>query len=502
MAASDISRSRPTYGNWRTPRSSGLGALGLLATVIVFTGLVLMIVMMMTVGLVAAGVVAVVCVVLIGVLTVRDRHSKTLGQRILARVAWWRTRRVGAHLYRSGPLGRTPWGTYQLPGLAAASELSEYQDSYGRPFALLRVPATGHYTVVLSTEPDGAALVDPEQVDLWVAHWGAWLAALGQEPSLTAAAVTVETAPDSGSRLRREVATHTDPAAPPIAQQMLDEVMATYPQGSAVTRAWVTLTFTAAVHAGGRRRDANEMGRELASRLPGLTQGLHATGAGAARPMTAQQLCEVVRVAYDPAVARLLDEAHAAAEHVELTWPDAGPTATQARWDSYAHDSAVSRSWTMTVAPRGEVQSQVLAQLLAPHPDIDRKRVTLLYRPLDPATAARLVEADKRNADLRVSSTHHPSARVLLEKRAADATAAEEARGAGLLNFGAVVTATVTDQARFADAGAAVDNLAATARLQLRPAYGAQDSAFLAGLPLGLVLSQHLKVPSELRAAM
>ena len=44
------------------------------------------------------------------------------------------------------------------------------------------------------------------------------------------------------------------------------------------------------------------MGRDLAARLPALTQSLHATGAGAARPMSAQELCEVVRIAYDPHV--------------------------------------------------------------------------------------------------------------------------------------------------------------------------------------------------------
>ena len=69
---------------------------------------------------------------------------------------------------------------YQLPGLAAKSTLYEFTDSYKRPFALLHVPATSHFTVIFSTEPDGASLVDPEQVDAWVANWGGWLAGLGR----------------------------------------------------------------------------------------------------------------------------------------------------------------------------------------------------------------------------------------------------------------------------------------------------------------------------------
>ncbi len=75
----------------------------------------------------------------------------------------------------------------------------------------------------------------------------------------------------------------------------------------------------------------------------------------------------------------------------------------------------------------------------------------------------------------------------------------EAADGAGLVNFGMVVTATVEDPAVVADARAAVDTLSAQARILLRPVYGSQDSAFAAGLPLGLVLPDHLAIPRELR---
>lgn len=83
--------------------------------------------------------------------------------------------------------------------------------------------------------------------------------------------------------------------------------------------------------------------------------------------------------------------------------------------------------------------------------------------------------------------------------RSAAATASEEASGAGLVQFGMLVTATVGDPGREADTRTAVDNLAATARLRLRPVYGSQDSAFAAALRLGLVLPKHIKIPAELR---
>ena len=129
------------------------------------------------------------------------------------------------------------------------------------------------------TDPDGASLVDQRDVDVWVAHWGEWLATLADEPSLIAASVTVETAPDSGARLQREVTSRMDPSAPgDRAGRCSNDVMQTYPAGSATIKAYVALTFTAAPRDGGKRREQGEVARDLASRLPGLTQDLTSHG--------------------------------------------------------------------------------------------------------------------------------------------------------------------------------------------------------------------------------
>ncbi|WP_424466084.1 SCO6880 family protein [Pseudoclavibacter helvolus] len=494
-----MTRQVRTYGNWRKPTSAGLLGLGSIGTALLLGGLVVVVVAVMLSGIVAALIVAAVLGVALLLLVVRDAHGKNALARIGARSGWALSRARGEASYRSGPIGRVPWATFQLPGIAAPTRLSEHVDSHGRPFALLLTPAVGSCTVVLGAEPDGAALVDQEQIDAWVAEWGHWLSSLGDEQGIEAASVTIETAPDSGTRLKREVAMNLDANAPAFARAVLEETVAAYPEGSSTVKAFVALTFQSALRTGGRRRGPDELARELGARLPGITAGLQATGAGAAQPLTAQEVCEVVRVAFDPAVAALIDEAHAAGETPELAWTDVGPAAARASWDGYRHDSAYSTTWAMTVAPRGSVQSSVLARLLAPHRDIARKRVTLLYRPIDAARAAALVEADLSAAQFRQTSTSKPAARDTLAVRAAAATASEEASGAGLINFGALVTATVLDAEHELDARAAIDNLAATARLRLRPVYGSQDSAFAAALPLGLVLSKHLRVPSELR---
>lgn len=493
------SRQVRTYGNWRRPTSAGLLGLGAVGTALLLGGMLVVVLVLMTRGMLDAAITAVVILLLLVLLMVRDSHGKNALSRISNRVGWWVTRSRGTNVYRSGPTGRTPWGSNQLPGLASAIRLSEHRDSYNRPFALLFTPSTSTYSIVIGTEPSGASLVDGEQIDVWVADWGHWLANLADEAGVESAAVTIETAPDSGTRLRREVESNLDENAPAFAREMLIEAVDNYPAGSSVVRAYVTITFSAAARQGGKRRNSEDMARELASRLPGLTQTLQATGAGAAHPLTAQQLCEVIRIAYDPASAVLIDEAHAAGQPPELDWTDVGPSAAQANWSSYRHDSGHSVTWSMTGAPRGSVQSGVLGRLLAPHRDITRKRVTLLYRPISAARAAAMVEADLSNAQFRATADAKPKARDALAVRAAAATAAEEASGAGLVNFGMLVTATVRTPAEQSDAVAAIDNLGATARLRLRPVYGSQDSAFAAALPLGLVLSKHIKIPAELR---
>lgn len=489
-----------TYGNWRRPFSPGLLGLGSLGTGVLLVAVFAIVIALMARGIWAGLITAAVSGVILAFLGIQDpQDGRTLLAQVSNRIGWAFGRSRRANLYRSGPLGRTEWGTYQLPGIAAATKLSEHRDSYGRPFAMIYTPISRTYAVVIGTEPDGASLVDQIQVDTWVADWGHWLANLADEPNLEAASVTIETAPESGTRLRREVEINLDPDAPAFAQEMLREVVETYPAGSSTVKAFVSLTFSAAARRGAPVRKPEEMARDLASRLPGLTGDLQATGAGAARPLSAQELCETIRVAFDPAAAALIDEAHAQGVTPELSWTDIGPTAHQASWSDYRHDSATSITWAMTQAPRGVVQSGVLTRLLAPHGEIARKRVTILYRPIDPGRSAAIVEADVNAAEFRASSTRKPLARDRVSVRAAASTAAEEAAGAGLVDFAVLITATVLDADKEADAAAAVDNLSATARLKIRRVYGSQDSAFAMALPLGLIPTKHITVPSGIR---
>lgn len=500
MTGPAAGRQRPvssTFGHWRRPASPGLFELGAGGTAVLLVGLVVA-VLVSLVSWVATLVALVVLVVVLAPLAVRQ-GGRSGAQRLLARVAWWRGRRRRRHLYRSGVCGLVPGGTHRLPGLAAASELYEAHDAYERPFGIVAVPSTGHYSVVLRCEADGAALVDQEQVESWVASWGGWLAGLGHEPGLVAAAVTVETAPDPGTRLEAELARQLSPAAPAFAGEVLQEVLRTYPAGSAVVSTRVQLTYRAAA-AGAGGRGVEQVAVELGSRVPGLAAGLASTGAGAATAMTAGEIAEAVRVGFDPAAGELLDRARDEVGTAGWNWADVGPAAAQETWNRYRHDSGVSLTWSMSEAPRGTVLSGVLTRLVAPHPDVARKRVTLLFRPHDPGTAATLVEADVRTA--RFLAGGRARARGELSVLAAEQSAREEAAGAGLVRFGLLVTATVLAETDVRHAAAVVDNLAASARLQLRRVYGSQAASFAAGLPVGIVLPEHLRVPALVSEAL
>lgn len=483
MAATDAPEPR-TYGNWRKPGGGGLFGLGKAAT---YTGLAFTafsLIVLLFVGPILGFVMLLVGLAMIAAASVPLAHGRTLMGTVTPRVAHGRDVATGQTRHRGGPLTRK--ASFALPGLAATTRLSEGTDTQGQRFAIVTVPKRHHHTLVFTADPDGAALVDQDDVDVWVARWGLWLASLGDEPGILAASVTVETSPDSGERLRRELDASTRPDAPHAARAMLEEIAESYPTGSAIVKAMAAITFRGV---NGQYRE--DLERDLAGRVAHLANGLRGTGAGAARPMTAAELCEAIRCSYDPGAQKTFDDARATGDRCELGWQDVGPVHANAPYAHYEHDDARSVTWAMTRAPRGNVGSDVLARLLRPHPDIDRKRVTLLYRPMDSAKAARTVESDHRDAEATIRNTRRPTARMDAELRSAEQSAREEAEGAGLLNFGLIVTATVTDPDRLPEAERAVDQLTPTARIHVRRMYGSQEAAFTAGLPLGIVLPAH-----------
>ncbi|WP_431913251.1 SCO6880 family protein [Micromonospora carbonacea] len=474
-----------TYGNWRIGRGAGLFGLGPAGTIAAFLVMVLA-AAMLPVSTLAALITAVVGVLALAPLAIRV-NGRTGFQVLTARVAWWLTRARRHHVYVSGVASRVT-GAHQLPGVLARSEVYEVETGRAGRLAVVVVPQSRHYTVTLRCAPEGMDLVDQAVIDARVGHLAVWLAALSREPHLVQAQVTVETTPDPGTRLAAEVAATSRPDAPALALQVLDDVVRSSPAGSATVDTRVSLTYTAPP---GRSMSHEDVCREVAARLPHLHAGLTgATGAGIV-PMSARSLAAVVRAAYDPAAA--LDLARD--PHLAPDWTQAGPVATRESWDSYRHDSGISRTWCMVEAPRGVVYSRLFSRLTDPDPQLLRKRVTMIYRPYSPAEAARLVESDKRDARFLASKKHRPSARDLTDLAAAEQAAEEEATGAGVVRFTVLVTATVADEKHLGEATGVIRARAGEARLALRPMYGCQAAGFAASLPAGVVLPTHATIP-------
>ncbi|MFF0728744.1 SCO6880 family protein [Streptomyces sp. NPDC004134] len=489
----------PTYGNWRRPRRPGLGPLGLLGTVGVFGGIVFDLLISL-ISLQLTLVVFVLQVFLLLPLAVRTQDGRNVYQLLAVRIGWFRRQAKGVTTYVSGPLSRRPGGRYPPPGLLSRVRVLEGRDAYDQPFGVLHHRSRNLYTIVLGCEPDGGSLVDPDQIDNWVAAWGHWLARLSGEPGLRGASVVVETAPDTGTRLANEVLPRLAPDAPPAARAVMEEVVGSYPAASSEMHTYIALTY--GVQPGQKRR-TEDVVADLALRVPGLLVGVVGAGGGPATPLSAERIAEVVRVAYDPAVAADVLEARAVHGGTGLEWDDAGPAAAVETVGAYQHDSGVSRTWMLTLAPRGTVRAQVLRGLLEDAPGTRRKRVALLYRPIDPATSARIVEADRRAAQFMATSRRgNVQARAASEVRAAEQTAVEEATGAGLVEFSLMVTVTVDSADEVDDASATVRNLLAGARLSMRPADRMQAAAFSCTLPAGILPWEYTLVPREVKEAL
>lgn len=508
MSESTAGHAPRTYGHWTRPALKGVVGLSLGVTLALFLAALAVIVAVVIGGWKAAlTVVALTAVALLPLLR-NPRTGRSFYRRWQMAIASRLGGRRGGSVLVQGPAGLVPDGRCRLPGLLAASELYEAQDAYGTPFGLIRVPATGTYSVVIEASATGTQAVDQWVVDQQVARWGSWLASLGQEyTDVIGAQVTIETAPDSGVRLRRAIDARRSPAAPPFAAAVMDQVKDYYPAGQAETSCLISVSFSSSHRGGGgkeTRVPLDDMATRISNVLPSLVAGLRQTGAGNAPvPMSAQDLIDYTRIAYDPTVAQLVEEARATPEGTGLEWNEVGPTFLDDRNPhQLVHDRAHSVSWQMLEAPRGIVQAGVLQTLLAPHPEITRKRVTLLYRPLSVEQSVAVAEAEVMNAEFEVNNAKRVRARQRVRLRNAQQMAAEEASGAGLVRFGVIVTASVTDAAQLPRARETVKNLSLSARLRLREATHTQASTFAAGLPLGLVLPRQVLLPPEITEAI
>jgi hypothetical protein len=481
-----------TYGGWRRARGVGLWGLGPAATLVLlgcFAALILA-AAFSTRALVYAGPLG----VLVWAAALARVDSVPVALLVARHVRWWYGTRAGHTTYHPHTV-RQLTGTLHLPGVLAATELLPVPDAHGGRYGLVRDQHTGYLTATLRVAPASPWLADPDEADGWVANWAAWLASLGHQPAVRWVTVTVETAPDPGAVLTRHAATALDLDAPRPAVELLDQVVAAAPMVAAQVATWVSITLDPAALPS-RPRDAGQAATGAGQVLTGLEAALGLCGVsvlGRARPV---ELAAIVRAAFDPAVRgqvhRLLAAGAGPAVEQRLRWASAGPAHAEEHWDRYAHDSGVSVSWAWREAPRQHVTATVLAPLLGPGRHI--KRVSVQYRPMPAAVAARALDGQVRAAEFR----HEYSRRTRRDVTARDAhdhaharqAADEEARGAGAGLLGVYVTVTVTDPAQLPAAVADTEAAAAASKVGLRRLDGSHAAGFAATLPCGICLPE------------
>jgi len=437
---------------------------------------------MVTITLLPAALVFVVPVLLVvGVLIAGRWHGEPLWDVITRHLTWRVAQRRGWNTYRAG-VGVPADAAWQLPGALAPTALLSASTDLGVEFGVVWNRRSGTLTAVLRVAPSSTWLVDAAQADQWVGNWHGWLAKLGYARTVKSVAVTVETAPAPASALAAAVRGRMDPNAPAAARAVLDDLLAAAPTAAAQITTRVAITIDPAL-AVVTLDTVEEQCAEMSRLLSGLEVSLGACGVAVMGRATTDQIAGWVRVAFDPAARSTI-----AGGASGLTWADARPVAAQEAWDSYTHDSGVSVSWAWDEAPRQAVTADVLARIMGPGPHA--KRVTMVYRPVAAAQAARELEGEAQatlfKAQMRRKQGRDESARDLADRERAQQAAREEARGAGLVDMQMFATATVTDPAQLSAAVAEVEHRAEESRIRLRRLYGGQPVGFAVGLSCGI----------------
>ncbi|MEU8133631.1 SCO6880 family protein [Streptodolium elevatio] len=347
---------------------------------------------------------------------------------------------------RARAVEATPMGAVRLPGLAFAHRLVAARDAYGRPYALLAA-TPGTHTAVLTAEggdtlgpgATGSGRAGPERagspsasksavsaraVSEWAENWTEVIASLGDHPHLVAATVAVRVDPTG---LRGHVGL----------------TWRTAPEGR---RSRWRLGGTGAV----------EAAAIVGAALPRVCSTLESALDTAVVPLTTQALSGLVRSAYDPSVARMVDAMPASAAEGPK-WGQAAPRSSLDAWDHLAHDGCASVTWVMSGAPDHEPFAGLVGDGL---PGATTTRLALLHR--------------------RPVAGHAPPH-----------------GGSRAMRPTTLLTATYATVRQARDA--ALDHLSLGTQVRLRRAYGCQAAAFAAALPLGVQVPTGLRPPQTPR---
>ncbi|MDY3128140.1 MAG: SCO6880 family protein [Corynebacterium sp.] len=474
---------RPTYTLGQPATRTGLGGLSRTTTHVLFAGLATFIVLSMLGLTKMAFFGAIPVTAIVAVITMIKRGGRNVAEMAQMVIQDLARNSAGENTYYSGPFSTVPGGLYRLPGILAATRLVEATDVQGQPVALIVDENFSDVTVVFDAQLSGQTAVTQDERNALTAGWGQWLASLSLPGDIRSASMTVSTRPSSGELVREEVSRLVVPDAPELARRILGEAADQLSAGLPEVSAHIAITIKVPrEHLRGDR-----FVEAIMTRLSSFTEPLAWAGI-LARPMDEELLVSRVHAAFNPAAEADFEQIAVRSQKHGLAWTNCGPQCAEAQRGSYMHDGVWSRTWEMTQAPRSSFEDRLLTRLLAPHPRLTRKRVTLVYRPYEAGAGARLVEAEHQDALVAANSGRGAvSARAEVRLEMTQASRRAQARGAQLGRYSLYVTTTVDNPAKLASASQDIAQLAATSSLTLRPAYRQQDVAFATALGVGQV---------------
>ncbi|MBJ8342901.1 PrgI family protein [Antrihabitans sp. YC3-6] len=489
---------RQTYIGWSQPKSAFLAGMGLIPSIYLLVIFVIWILSVYVIGLASSLVLALVLLATWGPLVLRI-EGKTTYEWVLLYKQWRKHVRKGEDMYRSGLFSRVPGRTCRLPGVLYPTRLHEgwVQHQSRQVYGVIEMPSQNQFTVVIECWPQGNEAIDQDAVDDSVFNWTNFLNFVAEPGDIDGATVIIETGPETGNRIRREVRELCAPSRPggDLPAAMMAEAAAMLPSGS--VRMWARVAITFRATTADRRKDAGEQIKEMSRRMGGVLTVLNEANLNP-RLLPPEEIVSLTKRAYSPSTLADLELGEMEGGH-DIGWEDSGPMGHQERISSFYHDGCWSTTWEMSKAPASAVTETVLRPLLDVNGDLVRKRVAIVYRPHSPADAAAAVDSDYKNAlSGRNGQRGIGSVEANLKVEYAEAQREEQGRGHGLTLFGVLVTVTTPEDGDRPRADSITKQLGVRARLRLRRVYFAQAASFAATLGIGVLLPDHESVSRKL----
>jgi hypothetical protein len=396
---------------------------------------------------------------------------------------WWWRRALGQHRYRTRPMKPRPAGTLALPGDMARLRVlvDEVTGS-----AMVHDPYDGRLTAVLKVSHGAFVLVDPASQSARADGWGRVLGGMAShERGICRVQVLERALPDAGADVTSWWTEHGTSDGSWMASAYTELLAKAAPVSERhETLLAITLSLKAAA------RSVREQGRGLRGAVAVMRQRmasfeaavrgaeLHPTGW-----LTDAGMAWVLRTAYDPESARLLDGTRVGGDLAT-----AGPIAVDEEWARLRSDSGWHAALWVSEWPRLPVVPGFLWPLVL-GPQV-RRSLSIVVEPVPTAKALKEVRAeqfdhasDQLNRDKRGQITDYATVAEL-----DDVTQRERelVSGHGDLRYAAFIAVSAPFEDALTAAVDEITNAAIESYCEVRILWGEQGSGFAAAaLPLG-----------------